>query len=130
MKINYKLIQRKNPGNPEAKPKFYATILRPEKVTLDELARRIAEISPVNELDTKTALMTLARVVPEYLAKGATVELGDIGRLMVNLSSAGAETEEDFSSDMIKGCKVSYRPAITIKKVLKNVEYKKLNRLG
>ncbi|MCG8579826.1 MAG: hypothetical protein MI866_07920 [Bacteroidales bacterium] len=125
MKVSYRLIPRRNPGKPEAKPKQYATIVRPAKVTLDELASRIAEISPVNELDTKTALMTLARVVPEYLAKGATVELGDIGRLMVNLSSAGAETEEDFSNDMIKGCKVSYRPGIKVYKALKNVEKKK-----
>ena len=125
MVIKYKVIPRRNPAKPDAKKKSYAIIQRPENITLDELARRIAEISPVNELDTKTALMTLARVVPEYLAKGATVELGDIGRLMVNLSSAGAETEEDFSNDMIKGCKVSYRPGIKVYKALKNVEYKK-----
>ncbi len=119
------MIPRKHPGKPEADPLYYASVVRPEKISLDTLANRIAEISPVNELDTKTALMTLARVVPEYLAKGATVELGEIGRLQVNLSSKGAETEEDFTTDMIKDCKVSYQAGVKVKKVLKSVEYKK-----
>lgn len=80
MMIKFKSIPRKNPSKPEEAPKHYASIVRLENITIDELAKRTAEMSPVNELDTKTTLMTLAHAVPEYLTKGATVELGDIGR--------------------------------------------------
>ncbi len=125
MAIKFKLITRKNPSKPEQAPKHYASIVRPEKITIDELSRRVAEISPVNELDTQTALLSLAKIIPEYLANGATVELGDLGRLQVNLSSSGVENEEDFRKELIKSCNVRFQPSVQVKKAMKNVDYKK-----
>ena len=123
--MDYKVIGRKIPGQPNAPEKYYASIVRPKNVTLDTLSKRIAEISPVNELDTKSVLIAFTKVLPEYLVDGATVELGDLGRLMVTLSSSGADAPEDFKSDMIKGNKVSYQMSTEVKKVMKAAEYEK-----
>ncbi|MBS2099724.1 HU family DNA-binding protein [Carboxylicivirga linearis] len=124
--MDYKVIGRKIPGQPSEPEKYYASIVRPKNVTLDTLSKRIAEISPVNELDTKSVLIAFTKVLPEYLVDGATVELGDLGRLMVTLSSSGADTPEDFKSDLIKGNKVSYQMSTEVKKVMKAAEYEKI----
>ena len=65
MAIKYKLITRKNPTQPKEAPKHYATIVRPENVSIEQLAKRVAEVSPVNELDTETTLIALSKVIPE-----------------------------------------------------------------
>ncbi len=124
--MNFKVISRKMPARPTDPKKFYATIVRPNNVTLETLAKRIAEISPVNELDTESVLLALTRVLPEYLSNGATVELGDFGRLMVNINSNGADTQEDFKKELIKSNKISYQPSTKVKKVMKSVEYTKI----
>ncbi len=124
--MDFKIISKKMPGRPTEPEKFYATIVRPNNVTLSTLAKRIAEISPVNELDTESVLLALTHVLPEYLSTGATVELGDFGRLMVNISSNGTDTEEEFSKDLIKSNKISYQPSTKVKKVMKDVTYKKV----
>jgi len=124
--MDYKIISRNLPNKPEESPKYYASIVRPKKATIDVIASRIAEISPVNELDTKAALIAFTKVIPEFLKDGATVELGDFGRFMVNINSNGADNEEDFSGALIKGNKVSYQMSTEMKKVMKNVEYEKV----
>jgi predicted histone-like DNA-binding protein len=123
--IKFKVITRRNPSNPTQPQKHYGTIVRPRNVTLDAVAKRIAEISPVNELDTLTSLTTLSRVIPEFLSEGATVELGDLGRLQVTISSEGADSEEDFSKEMVKSCKVRYQPSVKVKETLDRVKFEK-----
>ncbi|MCT4645546.1 MAG: DNA-binding protein [Carboxylicivirga sp.] len=125
MPIKFKIITRGNPRQPELPKKHYGTIVRPRNVTLETLAKRISEISPVNELDTLTSLTALARVIPEFLSEGATVELGDLGRLQVTISSEGADTEEDFNKKMVKNCKVRYQPSVKVKDTLEAVKFEK-----
>ena len=124
--MEFKIISRKIPGKPTEPEKFYATIVRPNNVKLETLAKRISEISPVNELDTKLALQALIFVLPEYLSEGATAELGDFGRLMVTINSKGSDTEEDFSKELIKGITITYYPSTKVKKILKGVDFKKV----
>jgi predicted histone-like DNA-binding protein len=123
--MKFRVIERHMPNNPSAPKKHYAIIVRPANVGLKALAKRIAEISPVNELDTETVLFTFVRVIPEFLKQGATIELGDFGRLMVSIHSEGVETPEDFTKAMIKKSKVSFQPGVSIKKEMKTVDYQK-----
>ena len=124
--MDFKIIDRPMPGKPAEPHKFYATIVRPRNVALDTLSKRIAEVSPVSELDTLSVLNAFVRILPEYLKEGATVELGDLGRMMVNMSSGGADTAEDFDKNLIKGNKISFHPSTKVKSVLKNVAYNKV----
>ncbi len=114
------------PGKPNDPEKYYATIVRPKNASLETIFKRIAEISPVNELDTQAVLIAFTKVLPEFLMEGATVELGDFGRLMVNLSSHGSDVEDDFKKELIKGNKISYQMSTSVKKVMKSAEYKKV----
>ena len=114
------------PGRPTEPNKYYGTIVRPKNVTLEALARRIAEISPVNELDTESVLNAFVRILPEFLKSGATVELGSLGRFMVTISSEGADTEDDFDKSLIKSNKISFHPGTKVKKEMEKVEYDKV----
>ena len=51
--MKYKVIPRLNPQKPNDSPKYFARIVRPENITLEKLSKRIAEISPLSEIDTK-----------------------------------------------------------------------------
>ena len=114
------------PGRPTEPHKYYGTIVRPKNITLPALARRIAEVSPVNELDTESVLNAFVRILPEVLKSGATVELGSLGRFMVTINSEGADTEEDFDKSLIKSNKISFHPGTKVKKEMENVEYEKI----
>jgi predicted histone-like DNA-binding protein len=124
--MKYKVIARKNPRNPEEPQKYYAHIVRPDKISLDELALRISEISPVSELDTKSVLIAFTKVLPEFFLKGASIDMGDLGYFQATIKSGGAEVAEDFISDMIKNFKVSYHPSPEVKDKFKTVKYTKV----
>jgi predicted histone-like DNA-binding protein len=124
--MDYKIIDRPMPGRPTEPHKYYATIVRPKNITLEALAGRIAEISPVNELFTESVLNAFVRILPEFLKNGATVELGSLGRFMVNMSSEGAATEDDFDKSLIIGNKISFQPGTKVKKEMQKVEYNKI----
>jgi len=124
--MNYKVITRKNPRDLEAPPKYYAQIVRPPSISLDKLANRISEISPVSDLDIKAVLITLTKVLPEYFIEGATVNMGDLGYFQTTLRSNGADNEDDFSSDLIKGFSVNYNESSQVKEKYKTVKYNKV----
>jgi len=124
--MKYKVIPRKNPRSPEEPQKFYAQIVRPDKISLDELADRISEISPVSKLDTKSVLIAFTQVLPEYFLKGSSIDIGDLGYFQATIKSNGADTEEDFTSDLIKTFKVSYHPSSEVKDKFKAVKYIKV----
>ena len=124
--MKYKVIPKKNPRNPEAPQKYYAQIVRPDKISLDELSERISEISPVSKLDTKSVLIAFTQVLPEYFLKGASIDLGDLGYFQASIKSNGAETIEDFASALIKNFKVSYHPSSEVKAKFKTVKYTKV----
>lgn len=124
--MKFTVIPRKNPQDANALPKYYAQIVRPESVTIEKLSKRISEISPVSELDTQSVLIAFAKVLPEYFIEGATVQLGDLGLLQTTMRSGGSETEEDFTTDLIKGFSVRYRASTKGKHQYNMVKYTKV----
>ena len=59
------------------------------------------------------------------LLNSEVVELDHIGRFRVTVSSKGALTEEDFSTEQIRGVNVRYAPAKYIKEVLAKANFAK-----
>lgn len=124
--MKFKVVTRKNPRDLEAAPKYYAQIVRPESITIEKLSKRIAEISPVSELDTQSVLIAFTKVMPEYFIEGATVELGDLGYFQTTMQSNGVETAEEFTSSLIKGFSVRYRASSKVRNAYKMVKYTKV----
>ncbi len=125
MSIRYSLVQRANPRDPQAAKKFYAVNQNTGEVDLRELSRIIAEISTVSEIDTMAVIEAFIKKVPELVADGKIVRLGDFGSFYITLQSEGAETADAFSPALIKKVFLRFRLGKMIRNILKSVSYEK-----
>ena len=126
MSLEYKLVQKNNPAAPDAPKKFYANAVTRSHVTLRELSKEIAEISTVSPADTMAVIESLLTLIPRHISLGDIVKLGDFGSFSVGISSNGSEDAEDFTSSLIKGLKVRFRPGKEIKNQLDHVTFEKV----
>jgi len=125
MSVKYRVVERGKPGDPTAPKKFYPLVKSSGQTTLRELANRIAQISTVSTVDTMAVLEALLQVIPEELADGNIVRLGDFGSFSLRSQSEGSETAEEVSAHNIKRIKVAFRPGRLYKGVLDNIIFEK-----
>jgi predicted histone-like DNA-binding protein len=123
--MKYHLVQKGNPSKPEEPNKYYANAVTSGEVTLRELSKEIAEISTVSTIDTIAAIESLLQLIPRHLRNAEIVRLGDFGSFAVHIQCEGAESEETFSTNLIKGLKLFFRPGNELKKSLENLKYEK-----
>lgn len=125
MPIKYSIIPRKNPQNLTDPPKYYPSIQSSGHITVRQLAQRMAAISTLSTIDTMAAIEAFLQVVPQELAEGNIVDLGDFGSFWLRANSTGTELEESVSKSQIVNLKPLFRPGKEFKKVLSTVEFKK-----
>ena len=125
MTVKFNIVMRGNPANLTAPKKFYPSIASTGRKTLRQLAGRITEISTVSSTDTMAVLEALLTVIPQELASGNIVELGDFGSFWLKANSEGAETAEAVRASQITTLLPRFNPGKEFKKVLAVVEYEK-----
>lgn len=64
-------------------------------------------------------------VVPEKLADGRIVELGDFGTFRITVSSEGAALPEDLTVRSITDTRVIFTPGKRFKQLLATIEFQK-----
>ncbi|MDR0682697.1 MAG: HU family DNA-binding protein [Dysgonamonadaceae bacterium] len=98
MAVNYIVVSKGNPADPNAPKKFYAQAKSSGELTLRKLSREIAEGSTtVSDTDVLAVLNDLTKVLKRHLSNGEIVRFGDFGTFQIAISSGGAETEEEVS---------------------------------
>ena len=125
MTVKYNVVERGNPSNREAPKKFYPSVASSGRRTLRQLAGRISEISTVSSTDTMAVLEALLKTIPQELADGNVVELGDFGNFWLKVTSEGAETADAVRATQITTLLPRFNPGKEFKKVLATVEYEK-----
>ncbi|MPN51334.1 hypothetical protein SDC9_198977 [bioreactor metagenome] len=125
MAINYVLTQRVNPRDVTAPRKFYAIAKSTGEESVRQLATEIAKRTSLSSVDVFAVLEASIDLIPDRIAEGKIVRLGEFGSFNLTLSSEGAATVEDFNVAMIKGNSLKFRPGKLIQKVLDASEYKK-----
>lgn len=125
MPLKYRLIPRGNPAKPEAPKKFYATVVTKGEVTQRQLAKDIAAISTVSEVDTMAMLEAMLQIIPKHLAEGNIVRLGDFGSFSIQITSDGAETETAFNATLMDTPKIVFRPGQETKNILNSIKFEK-----
>ena len=95
------------------------------KTTLRQLAQKIANISTVSSIDVIAVLEALLQVVPEELAEGNIVQLGELGNFSIRIKGEGAPTEEEFNSSMITKAFMRFTPGKIVKNTLTTLDYEK-----
>jgi predicted histone-like DNA-binding protein len=125
MTVKYNVVERGNPSNAEAPKKFYPSITSSGRKTMRQMAARISEISTVSSADTMAVLEALLTTIPQELAAGNIVELGDFGNFWLRSETEGAATAAEVRADQIKGILPRFNPGKEFKKVLDVIEFEK-----
>jgi predicted histone-like DNA-binding protein len=90
-----------------------------------ELAGQISQISTVSSIDTMAVLEALLTIVPQELAAGNIVELGDFGSFWLKANTEGANTAEEVHSVNIASVAPSFRAGKEFKNALNTVKFEK-----
>ena len=125
MTVKYNTVQRGNPSNAEAPKKFYPSIESSGRKTMRQLAAQISAISTVSSVDTMAVLEALLTTIPQELAAGNIVELGDFGNFWLKANAEGADTAEAVRSTQITTLLPRFNAGKEFKKVLDTIEYEK-----
>jgi predicted histone-like DNA-binding protein len=129
MSVQYVIIERGNPGNPDAPKKFYAQAKGSGELTFKKLSKEIAESgTTVSDTDVLAVLNDLTKVLKRHLEAGEIVRFGDFGTFQISLSSNGAETEAKFHASLIHSPKVIFRAGADLKEMLNNLKYTKASK--
>ena len=115
MSILIKTVERKNPQNREAAPKYYAAVATRGNIDLDGLTSQISKVSSLSRGDVYSALLALLDVIPKELLDGKVVKLGKLGSLSLNLDSEGVDSAEEVTGDIVKSVHVVFRPSQELK---------------
>ena len=125
MTVKYNVVARPNPQDREAPSHYYPSIQSTGRSSLRQLAQRMAEISTLSTIDTMAAIEAFLQVVPQELAEGNIVDLGDFGSFWLRAKATGTAAELDVTKSQIVDIKPLFRPGKEFKRILSNVEFKK-----
>lgn len=97
MPINYSLSARKNPQKQDEPAKYYATAQSNGTIPFQEFCEHVASHGCVySKGDVQAVTEKVINCLKEKLLEGYQVDLGDLGKFSVSLSSRGASEVETF----------------------------------
>jgi predicted histone-like DNA-binding protein len=125
MAVKFNVVERGNPSNPQSPKKFHPSIEASGRKSLRQMAERIALISTVSSTDTIAVLEALLTTIPQELAAGNIVELGDFGNFWLKVNSEGADTADAVRASQITTLLPRFNAGKEFKKVLGTIEFEK-----
>ena len=126
MSIKFNIVERPNPQDREAPRKFYPSIQASGRKSLRQLSKRISQMCTVSSPDTLAVLESMLEIIPEELAEGNIVELGDFGSFWLRNSADGVDQEEEASASQVTNILPRFIPGKEFKKALKGVDFEKI----
>ena len=127
MPVKFTVNPKKDPRDQNAAPRYYASVKSSGRSDTNTIARNINSISTVSSVDTAAVIEAFLTVVPDKLAEGNIVELGDFGTFRLSISSEGAEAAEEVTSRSITDRRVIFTPGKRFKQMLDTIEFQKEN---
>jgi predicted histone-like DNA-binding protein len=125
MSVKYNAVPRNDPRDPTAAHSYYPSVVKSGDTSLRQLARRISEISTVSSVDTIAVLEGLLMVLPQALAAGQVVKLGDFGSFWLRVKTQGSATPEEVSANDILQVNPRFTPGKEFKTTLAAIEFEK-----
>lgn len=125
MALSYKLVKRKNPQEPEAAKKWYATPNSAKPLSERELVKAAIKNTTLSPAEMRTSLDAVAEYVPQQLRQGHTVKLPGFGTFRLSFNSKGSDTVDDFDpQQMIRNPRIIFTPDAAFRdSVLHNLEF-------
>ena len=125
-KIQYSVAMQQNPMNENDPKKAYAKLQLTGIVDIEELAEHINHHNSVFSKGTIVGILTeLSTCLRELILQGYKVSLGAIGKFAPTISSKGAQTAKEFSSENITAMDVNFTPGACFDSLLRDAEFEK-----
>ena len=123
-KIPYSLCMRESAFSRVQAPKCYATLQVRNKVTIDDLAKHIAEHnSKYSRADITAISIELVHCIKEFLLQGNKVQFGEIGEFYNKIRQNGASSTSDFSAANITKLTAGFKPGKDLKNFRSEVSF-------
>ncbi len=113
MTFKFKPVFRGTPGTKDGK--YYASVSSYAKINEKQLAEEISNLTSLNSTDVLSVIEALLQVIPQNIAKGLRVELGDLGSFTISAKSEGKNSYKEITDHCIKATK----PRFMVGKALK-----------
>jgi predicted histone-like DNA-binding protein len=126
MSVKFNVVKRGNPAKSEAPQKFYPSIQSTGRMSVRQLAEKASAMSTLSTTDMMAAIESFLTIVPEELANGKIVELGDFGNFWLRSTSAGVEEAASVRGDQITNLIPRFNPGKQFKRVLNSARFEKL----
>ena len=127
MTVKYNIVERRNPGDPDAPKKYYPSVQSTGRKNLRQLSQRITDNSTVGRTDVLAVLDAMLYVIPQELAEGNIVDLGDFGSFWLRTNSEGQENPEDVRPNHITNTLPRFTPGPEFKEALERIKFSKAN---
>ena len=96
--------------------KAYATLQVRNKVTIDDLAKHIAEHnSKYSRADITAISIELVHCIKEFLLQGNKVQFGEIGEFYNKIRQIGTDSTSDFTANNITKLSAGFKPGKDLK---------------
>jgi len=125
MPAKYIIVSHKIPSKPNDPPAYYPRLKATGEVDLRQIAEDIARVSTVSTADTNAVVESLIQKIPDYLADGLIVRLGDLGSFYLSIEAEGSPDPESVNRYKIKRNKLNFRAGKLMKRMLKGIAYLK-----
>ena len=125
MSIQFNVVKRGNPANPKVPKKYYPSIQSSGRVTLSQLAERASKMSTLSTTDILAAVESFLTIIPDELAHGRIVELGDFGNFWLRWTADGAERPEEVRGSQVTSLIPRFNAGKRFKRVLRAVKFEK-----
>lgn len=110
--MKYKLVQRRNPMDPEVAPKWYASPMNNEAESLSAMMRSATEDTGTNPVEMQAVFNLWLNHAMRRLINGESVRLGEAGTLRITFKSKGVEDITKFNpSQMIYDVRIIFTPS-------------------
>lgn len=126
MAVKFKAIQRKNPRDLQAQPKWYPQVVGDGETNLDDLAKYASSVSTVSKGDILAVLETIFEKVSQDLAEGKIVRVGEHFTLQAGATGLPSEKEEEVTASKIKSGHILFRPGKVLNNMIKLMTFKKI----
>jgi predicted histone-like DNA-binding protein len=123
--MKYKFVWRTNPQDRQSPGKWYAAPVNDGKVTQQEIAVDIVNLSSLSRGDVGNSINSLIDTIPKYLLMGKSVNLGELGTFRISFSSEGVDDTKNFTVDKISGVRVLFTPSTELRKKLESIRFEK-----
>jgi predicted histone-like DNA-binding protein len=128
MTIKFNVVERGRPGHSEAPKKYYPSIQSTGRVSMTQLAERASDMSTLSKPDMMAAIEVLLAIIPDELAHGNIVELGDFGNFWLRSSAEGIEDPAKVRGDQITTLIPRFNPGKRFKRALKQVKFERMRK--